>query len=302
MKNTFHFIAKVFSIYDTFERKTVDVMTLTILILLFLVGLANGFYSGLMGTGGNIILIPALDLVLVLFGIEGQELVKYIIAHSLFITVFNGFAVVLKHYRIKNLYPKPILWIGIPAGFAAYFVSEWIKGSEWYSKTYFDILFLFLVLTVCIRFLFFKPKVATTKMQQKVQDSLWCHMGLGGFTGVTSALSGFGGGIVLIPALTDLFGIPFKKTASISIGVVMVLALAVSFSYLTIANDTSGTVLLPYQVGYISLGLVGPILLGIFVAAPLGVKTGQRMAPKWLRLIFGMVMAILVVKTSISFF
>ncbi len=277
-------------------------MTLTILILLFLVGLANGFYSGLMGTGGNIILIPAMDLVLVLFGIEGQELVKYIIAHSLFITVFNGFAVVLKHYRIKNLYPKQILWIGIPAGFTAYVISEWIKVSEWYSKTYFDILFLFLVVTVCIRFLFFKPKVEITKAQQKVQGSIWSYIGLGGFTGVTAALSGFGGGIVLIPALTDLFGIAFKKTTSISIGVVMVLALAVSFSYLNVTNSPNETTLLPYQVGYISLGLVGPILLGIFVAAPIGVKTGQQMAPKWLRLIFGLVMAILVVKTSLGLF
>ncbi len=79
-------------------------MTLTFFTLLCLVGLINGFYSGFMGTGGNIILIPALDLVLVQFGFEGEEFVKYSIAHSL----FNGFAVVLKQYRIKNLYPKKI--------------------------------------------------------------------------------------------------------------------------------------------------------------------------------------------------
>lgn len=246
-------------------------------------------------------MIPALDLVLVQFGFEGEELVKYIIAHSLFITVFNGFAVVLKQYRIKNLYPKKIFLIGIPAALAAFVVSEWLKTSTWYSKTYFDILFFFLVLTVCVRFLFFTPKMEISIFQKRMQDGQWGYLGLGGFTGITSALSGFGGGIVLIPALTDIFGIPFKKTASVSIGVVMVLALSVSLSYLNIAGTTPIAKQLPAQFGYISLGLTAPILLGIFVSAPWGVRLGQWMAPKWLRLIFGLVMVILLIKTLLSF-
>ncbi|PRX53821.1 sulfite exporter TauE/SafE family protein [Flagellimonas meridianipacifica] len=272
-------------------------MTLSLFIILCAVGLLNGFYSGLMGTGGNIILIPALDLVLVPFGFEDQELVKYIIAHSLFITVFNGFAVVLKHYRIKNLYPKKILFVGIPAALTAFLVSEWIKTSAWYSKLYFDILFLFLVLTVCIQFLFFKPKIEISASQQKIQDSKWSYPVLGSFTGMISALSGFGGGIVLIPALTDIFGIPFKRTVSVSIGVVMLLALSVSISYLNITSDQGIVKRLPIQFGYISLGLVGPILLGIFLSAPWGVRLGQKMETKWLRLIFGLVMVVLFLKT-----
>ncbi|MEM9868750.1 MAG: sulfite exporter TauE/SafE family protein [Bacteroidota bacterium] len=272
-------------------------MTLSLFIILCFVGLLNGFYSGLMGTGGNIILIPALDLVLVPFGFEGQELVKYIIAHSLFITVFNGLAVVLKHYRLKNLDPKRILMIGIPAAVTAFLISESIKSATWYSKVYFDILFLFLVLTICIQFLFFKPKVETSTQQLRIQKSRWSYPVLGSFTGTISALSGFGGGIVLIPVLTDVFGIPFKKTISLSIGVVMLLALSVSFSYLDLGSAQTVSSRLPLQLGYISLGLVGPVLLGIFVSAPWGVRLGQSMEPKWLRLIFGLVMVVLFIKT-----
>ena len=61
-------------------------MTITIFLLLFLLGIITGFYSGLIGTGGNIILIPALDILLTYYHIEGNELVKFVIAHSLFTT------------------------------------------------------------------------------------------------------------------------------------------------------------------------------------------------------------------------
>ena len=90
---------------------------------------------------------------------------------------------------------------------------------------------------------------------------------------------------------------PLKKTVSISIGVVMLLALSVSVSYLNITSGQNVLERLPMQLGYISLGLVGPILLGIFISAPWGVRLGQKMHVKWLRLIFGLVMVVLLVKT-----
>ncbi|UII77209.1 sulfite exporter TauE/SafE family protein [Flagellimonas sp. HMM57] len=277
-------------------------MTLSLLLILFFIGLANGFYSGLMGTGGNIILIPALDLVLVSFGIEGPELVKYIIAHSLFITVFNGFAVSLKHYRMNNFHIKEVVLIGLLAVIAGYFVSEFLKSTLWYKKVYFDSLFLVLVLLVAIRFLFFKQSEHSSKKQQGMQKSKIGYASLGALTGITSALSGFGGGIVLIPALTDIFGISIRKAASISIGVVMLLAIAVSASYLSIDPSNTLKNSLPYQFGYISLSISIPILVGVFIAAPFGVKIAQRTSAALLRIIFGIVMVILFVKTLIGLF
>ncbi len=255
-----------------------------------------------MGTGGNIILIPALDLVLVSFGIEGPELVKYIIAHSLFITVFNGFAVSLKHYRMNNFHVKEVFLIGILAVIAGYLVSEFLKSTSWYQKVYFDSLFLVLVLLVAIRFLFFKQSEHSSKKQQGMQKSKIGYASLGALTGITSALSGFGGGIVLIPALTDIFGISIRKAASISIGVVMLLAVGVSTSYLSIDPSNTLKNSLPYQFGYISLSISIPILVGVFIAAPFGVKVAQRTSAGLLRIIFGIVMVILFIKTLIGLF
>ena len=275
-------------------------MALSLLLLLFFVGLANGFYSGLMGTGGNIILIPALDLILAPLGIEERELVKFIIAHSLFITVFNGFAVSYKQYRIKNFYVKEVLLIGIPAIIAGYIMSEIIKASAWYDKIYFDLLFLFLVLLVATRFLVFRANASVSERQRKMQKGKTLYSGLGVFTGITTALSGFGGGIVVIPALTDVFGIPIRKASSISIGVVMLLAMAVSASYLNFGGSKQILQILPNQYGYISFSLITPVLFGIFLAAPLGVKIAHKTSPTFLRFFFGLVMVIILIRTLVQ--
>ncbi|MEK6155361.1 sulfite exporter TauE/SafE family protein [Flavobacteriaceae bacterium 3-367] len=271
-------------------------MTLGLVLLLFLLGMANGFYSGLMGTGGNVILIPVLDLVLASFGIEGQELVKYIIAHSLFITVFNGLSVSYKQYRVKNFYPREVLLIGIPAIIAGYGMSEIVKTSLWYDKIYFDILFLIMVFLVAVRFLFYKhPGISPDRHGHRPNS--FAFGGLGIFTAITTALSGFGGGIVVIPSLTDIFRIPIKRASSVSIGVVLLIAMGVSISYLNLGSPAVVSEVLSHQYGYISLSLVLPILFGVFVSAPFGVRVAHRTSPPILRYIFGVVMVVLCAKT-----
>ena len=276
-------------------------MTIELITILLLLGFVNGFYSGLLGTGGNVILIPVLDFILVSFAIEDTELVKFIIAHSLFITVFNSFSVSYKQYRINNFYLKDVLIMSFPAVIVGYIMSEIIKRSQWYDKTYFDLFFLILVLLVSIRFLFYKEVSIITNTQKILQENRFSYIVLGTITGIVTALSGFGGGIVLVPSFTDIFGMPIKKASSISIGVIMLLAISVSVSYLNIGSSFEVPKVLPYQYGYISLSLVTPILIGVFFGAPFGVKVAQKASSLILRYIFEGVMVLLCVKIIISF-
>ena len=82
---------------------------------------------------------------------------KFIIAHSLFITVFLGFAVSYKQYKIGNFYLKEVLVIGIPGMLCAYVVSEIVKASNWYDKLYFDIIFLSLLVLLAVRLFYINP-------------------------------------------------------------------------------------------------------------------------------------------------
>ncbi len=252
-----------------------------------------GYYSGLIGTGGNIILIPAFDVLFHYLNIPENEMVKFIIAHSFFVTAFTGWSVSYKQYKVKNLYVKEVLLICLTGMLSAFLMTGYIKKGSWYHKSDFDWVFLSLLLILAFRMLFYQQESPNNKNSMNGRQ-YFPFIGI--VTGTISALSGLGGGVVVIPILTDIFNVPIKKASSISIGVVAMLAIPIGISYLTIDDQSTSQHLLPAQVGYISLYIAAPILVGIFSTAGWGVRTAQVTNPRKLRLILGLVVLVLCVK------
>ncbi len=263
-----------------------------ILILLFL-GLLTGFYSGLLGTGGNVIIIPAMDLIFLYFNVNPDDSVRLIIAHSLFVTMFLGFSVSLKQYKIGNFFPKDILYMGIPGMVTAFVITEFIKTGTWYSKTYFDIVFLLLMIGLAARMLFFKAKVNEDENAKNKYGILM----LGGvIAGSVTSLSGLGGGVILIPFLTDIAKKPIIKASSISIGVITLMAISVSSNYFLVDTVKSIPHVLPYQTKFVSIPLILPIIIGVFLSSAWGVKVAQKSKPQNLRIIFGFIILLVAAK------
>ena len=182
----------------------------------------------------------------------------------------------------------------------AYIVSEIIKTTTWYDKFYFDIVFFMMLMLLAIRLLLIKSKEDESVVLSNNKRNSISFLGLGALTGSVTSLSGVGGGVVIIPFLTDILKISIKKASSISIGVIMLLASSVSFSYLSAGDSHQITKVLPLQVGYISISLVLPILGGIFLASSFGVKTAQKTSAQRLRIIFGVVVTLLCIKTALN--
>lgn len=262
------------------------------IVLLLLTGALAGFYSGLVGTGANIVLIPMLDLILSKAGLQGDDLVKAIIAHSLFITLFSGAFISFRQYRANNFYPKPILLTALPGMVTATLTTYWIKTGTWYDKPTFDLVFLSILILLLIR-LFTNRTAGVSEVQETLPNK--AYLTTGALTGVVTSLSGFGGGIIMIPFFTDLFKMPIRKASSISIGVIALLALPISLTYL-FAHPHDQAIHLPGQVGYISFIIAIPALVGIFLFAPLGVKTAQKVSPATIRLVFTIVVTVLCIK------
>lgn len=273
-------------------------MTIALFLILLLIGAIVGYYSGLIGTGGNIILIPVFDILFHYLKIPETEVVKFIIAHSFFITAFTGLSVSYKQFKAKNLHVKEVLFISIAGMITAFFMTEFIKNGNWYHKSDFDLVFFTLLLILAIRMLFFKqppPPINDNHLNKPYFPII------GIVAGLISSLSGLGGGIIVIPILTDILKTPLKKASSISIGVVAMLALPISASYLSIDARSAMQHVLPAQLGYISMFIAAPVLIGVFSTTGWGVRTAQKTDPNKLRLILGIVVIILCVKMVYGF-
>lgn len=181
--------------------------------------------------------------------------------------------------------------------FTATLASHFIKIGNWFDKATFDILFLSCLMLVLLRFIT-NRKAGVSDVKEDISKS--AYFTTGAVTGIVTSLSGFGGGIVLIPFFTDLFKMPIRRASSISIGVIALLALPISIVYL-FANARHSAHILPWQIGYISFAIVLPTLLGIFAFAPLGVKTAQKISPATIRLIFTIVVMALCGKMIYGF-
>jgi uncharacterized membrane protein YfcA len=273
-------------------------MTITLFLILLLIGAIVGYYSGLIGTGGNIILIPVFDILFHYLKIPETEVVKFIIAHSFFITAFTGLSVSYKQFKAKNLHVKEVLFISIAGMITAFFMTEFIKNGNWYHKSDFDLVFFTLLLILAIRMLFFKQPPPPIN-ENHLNKPYFPIIGI--VAGLISSLSGLGGGIIVIPILTDILKTPLKKASSISIGVVAMLALPISASYLSIDARSAMQHILPAQVGYISMFIAAPVLMGVFSTTGWGVRTAQKTDPNKLRLILGIVVIILCAKMVYGF-
>lgn len=263
------------------------------IFLLIGIGLIVGFYSGVMGTGGNVIFIPILDAMLTARGVHDEELVKSVIAHSLIITLFNGLFVSYRHYRANNFYPKQAIITALPGMVLATITTQLIATSDWYNKTSFNLVFASMLLLLVAK-LFTDRKSGVVAATEKSSRALFLITG--SITGILTALSGLGGGIVLIPAFTDVMKMSIRKAVSISISVISLLALPISIRYLTVETPPDFPTL-RMGFGYISLGIIFPILIGVFIGAPFGVKIAHKVSPLTIRLTFASVILFVCIKT-----
>lgn len=263
------------------------------LFILVLFGVFGGFLSGFLGVGGGIIFIPIISFFLKSWGIADEEFVRYLLANSFATIFFAGLISTYKQYRIKQFYPKQI---GITASLAmvsSALVTYSIANAAWYKKQYFSVLFIALLVFTVVRFLFRSPKSATPV--EEVPKKKFLITGL--LTGVVTALSGLGGGVVMIPLFNQYIKIDMKASSAISIGVIPLILIPVLVTYMLSTPDYMA---MEQQIGYVLPGLFFPMVAGLLFAAPIGVATAQKTTDKVLKIIFASLIIIVIINTVLN--
>ena len=103
-------------------------------------------------------------------------------------------------------------------------------------------------------------------------------LGAGFFAGGLSSLLGIGGGIVQVPILNLVMGLPMKP--------------AIATSSFMIAITATVGALMHYYHGHIYPAIVAPLIIGVFLGARLGTEIAQRARGALLRRVFGMLLLV----------
>ncbi len=247
-----------------------------IALLYLLSGAAAGFFSGLLGIGGGLVVVPLLSIIFEAHGPMAPELVMHMaLGTSLASILFTSVSSSRSHSRRGSvLWPfvraiSPAIAVGTLMGSLG---SSSISG---YGLKAFFVAFLFAVAT---QMLFdFYPK------SRGAMPGKGALAGAGLVIGGVSSLVGLGGGSMSVPYLRWC-GADMHKAVGTSSAIAWPIAIAGTFGYVLTGWNAPG--LPAYSLGFVSL----PAMLGIACTsvffAPLGAWLAHRLPVGTLRKAF----------------
>lgn len=250
-------------------------------LLLFLMGLTGGFLAGLIGIGGGVMYVLVLPYLLNQMGFPSNEIVQLTIANSIFGTMFAAMAGNIALWKRGEFYWKEVLIIGSFGTLISLLVLYFFVNTGAYQKTEFNIIVIVLMVFIIWRTL---NQVKVTRIDGEEKPSGLLGYGLiGSSAGAVAALSGLGGGTVIIPILNTGLNMTMQKAKSISLGVIFITSLS-----LTIMNMLSVTSFgaLNKTTGYIVWPLALILSLGVVIASPFGVSIARKLSSKTISYIF----------------
>lgn len=249
------------------------------------VGLAVGFTAGLVGIGGGALMVPFLYFVYEgwgsSWGIPADIQATVAHATSLFVIVPTAMLGSWSYHRAGRVSWRSALPIGafaVAGGIIGARVAILLPGEV--LKLAFGV---FLVLNAV-----HLARERRGGAEHALRLSLWTTIPVGLSVGIFSALLGVGGGLVAIPLLLYVVGLPIEKVAATSLAVIVFAASAGTVTYIISGIGEAG---LPAgNIGYVHTSAGLPLMIGSLLTVRLGTRVNQRLKVKTLRAVFAILL------------
>ncbi|MGH8762256.1 MAG: sulfite exporter TauE/SafE family protein [Nitrosospira sp.] len=257
-----------------------------------LLGAVVGFFAGLLGIGGGLIMVPVLTFIFSAQHFPPDRILHLALGTTMAAIIFTSASSLRAHHAhgavnwqiVKTITPGII--VGTLGG--ATLVS--MLSSEFLSMIF--VVFIYYAATQMLLKITPKP---SRRLPGKAG-----MFGAGSLIGATSSFVAIGGGLLTVPFLS-ICNVRLQHAIGTAAAVGFPIAVAGAIGY--IANGAAQSQPLPaYSLGYVYLPALGWVVLASMLTAPLGAKTTHIVQTATLRKIFVVLLYLLGTKMLVGFF
>ena len=251
-------------------------------IIYLLMGLFVGFFAGLLGIGGGLILVTLMVYLFTLQGFPADRLLHLALGTSITSIVFTSISSLRAHHK-HGAVRWDILRLATP-GLVVGTLLGTVVADQLKSK-YLAIFFVIFVYYSAVR-MFANAKPKPTRQLPGKRGMTAVAL----IVGIISSLVGVGGGVLTIP-LMSLCNVPMRQAigTSAALGLPIALAGTVGFIVMGLGKDH----LPALSLGYVYLPALAGIVIGTFVTVPWGARMAHIMPVTRLKRIFAVILFIL---------
>ncbi|MEX0833484.1 MAG: sulfite exporter TauE/SafE family protein [Actinomycetota bacterium] len=225
-------------------------------LLGILVGFIAGILAGALGIGGGTVTTPAVEVLLGGTAIQAVATPLPVI----FPTAISG---AIRYHRAGEISYRAVKWAALPGALGAAggaYLTE-IVNTRW----------LLLVIAVLLGAEAVRLAIGgEVKERPRGSTPGWQYAFVGLAAGLVSGLLGVGGGIVFVPAVTGLLGMPVKRALGTSLALITALVIP-------------GT-LVHASLGNIDWAIFAVLVIGVVPGAQIGAAWALRARERTLRM------------------
>lgn len=251
-------------------------------IVYLLMGLFVGFFAGLLGIGGGLILVTLMVWLFTLQGFPEDRILHMALGTSIASIVFTSISSLRAHHK-HGAVRWDIVRTAIPGLIIGTLLGTLV--ADQLKSKYLAIFFVIFVYYSAVQmFVNAKPK-PSRQLPGKLGLNLASVI-----VGIVSALVGVGGGVMTIP-LMSLCNVPMRNAigTSAALGLPIAIAGTVGFIITGLGKDH----LPAFSIGYLYLPALIGIVIGTLVTVPWGAKMAHTMPVSQLKKIFAVILFIL---------
>ncbi|MBE2893546.1 sulfite exporter TauE/SafE family protein [Spirabiliibacterium falconis] len=255
----------------------------TVIIACLLTGAIAGFFSGLFGIGGGVIIVSVMIYIMPLVGVPDAQLMNVALGTTFASVMMTSFASALRHYRLGNVDMRAATYLT-----PALVISIFIAGQfvAYLPKAITSKLFALMVLYLAIKMIVsIKQKPANKPLTRSA-----CFIG-GGVIGVLSSFAGIAGGSFIVPFL-NARGVEMKRAIGTSSTCGIFLSMSAMMSF--IISGWNHGLMLDYSIGYVYLPAVILLTLTSFITTKLGVHLASSLPVATLKKAFAVLLLVMV--------